>query len=134
MIEEPLIRGIRISILWALLLSAILVNSLLSKPALSMLDIILLAIVSFWAGLILIDFGSIIIGWFMAFIICIPIMFFELSLPAFLGVLSYPGLNEIIYFQAVKMIFTAVFPSPIIVGVVSSVLGGYFAERFLASA
>jgi len=118
---------------WALLLSSILIHSSLNGPAFQILDLIFLALVSFWAGIILVDLDSIITGCLIAFGLCVIFVFFAFSLPAFLGVLSPLGLNEIVYAQAVKMTFLSVFPFPIILGFVFAILGGYFGEKIFAS-
>ena len=57
-------------------------------------------------------------------------MLLVLSLPAFLGVLSLPELNEIVYLQAVRMTFFSVFPIALIMSGFSSIVGGYFGEKF----
>jgi len=131
---KKILPGIRIPILWAILLSGILVNSILNRPGLSIFDFALLALVCFWAGIIIVELDSIIFSCLIAFGLCVVIMFLELSLPAFLGVLSYARLNDIVYYQATRMIFLAVFPFPLILGVASSILGGYFGEKIFASA
>jgi len=127
------LKELKIAILWAMLLSAILIHSMLNRQGLSIIDFVFLALVGFWAGVILVDLDSIVVGCVIAFGLCVFIMFFALSLPAFLGVLSYPGLNDIVYNQAVRMIFLAVFPFPLFLGVVSSILGGYVGEKIFAS-
>lgn len=131
---KKILRELKISILWAVLLSAILIHSVLNRQGLSISDFAFLALVSFWAGIIVVDLDSIVVGCLTAFGLCVLIMFLELSLPAFLGVLSHPELNVIVHYQAVKMIFLAVFPLSLLLGAVSSILGGYVGEKIFASA
>jgi hypothetical protein len=127
-------REQKVSIFWAMLLSAILLHSSLTSHALPLLDLVLLALVSFLAGLILVDLETLIVGSFVALALCTLIMFLELSLPAFLSVLSVKELDIVIYYQAIRMTFLAIFPAPIILAIVSSIIGGYFGERAFSNA
>ena len=132
-VVAKIFREQKVSIFWAMLLSAILLHSSLASRALSVLDLVLLALVSFWAGLILVDLETLIVGSFVALGLCTLIMFLELSIPAFLGVLSVKELDIVVYYQAIRMIFSTIFPAPIILAVVSSIIGGYFGERFFSN-
>ncbi len=132
-VVRKFLQEIRVSVFWALLLSAVLMHSLLTSQSLSILDLVLLTLVCFWAGLILVDIESIVVGSFFALGLCTLIMFVEFSIPAFLGVLSHAEFNEIVYYQAIRMIFTAIFPVPVILCLVAGILGGYFGERVFAS-
>lgn len=130
---RKIFQELKTAVPWALLLSSILIHSSLNDSAFGILDLIFLALVSFWAGVIFVDLESIITGCLMAFGLCVLFVFLALSLPAFLGVLSSLGLNEIVYSQAVRMTFLSVFPVPIILGFASAILGGYFGEKIFAN-
>jgi len=130
---KKILGELKIVVPWALLLSSILIHSSLSRPAPQILDFIFLASVSFWAGVILVDLESVITGCLIALGLCVLLILFALSLPAFLGVLSRLGLDEIVYNQAIKMAFTAIFPFSAIICIASAILGGCFGEKIFAS-
>lgn len=85
------------------------------------------------AGLIIVDFKRIIIGAIVSFAVSLVLMFVILSLPAFLGTLSYSGLNELVYSENLRIIFSATFPFMLLINLLASIIGGYIGETRLPS-
>lgn len=129
---KKIFKELKIVVLWAILLSSILTHATLSKDGLPIVDFVFLALICCWAGVIIVDIEVTLVKCLIAFGLCALIMLLELSLPAFLRVLSYPELGEIVYYQAVKLVFLAIFPFPLMLGIISSFLGAYIGEKYFA--
>lgn len=124
---------LKIVVLWAILLSSILVHTVINRNGLPVVNFVFLALVCCWAGIIIVDIELVVVKCLMSFGLCILIMFLELSLPAFLRVLSHPELGEIVYYEAIKMIFIAIFPFPLLLGMISSLFGAYIGEKIFTN-
>lgn len=132
-IIKKIFNELKIVVLWAILLSSILVYNVINEDSLSVVNFVFLALVCCWAGIIIVDIELTIVKCLMSFGLCALIMFLELSLPAFLKVLSHPELGEIVYYQAIRMIFIAIFPFPLLLGVISSFFGAYIGEKIFTN-
>lgn len=113
---------------WSVLISSVLLYSVLMSPP-PILSYILLGLASFFAGVVLVDLDVIIVGCLITFALCVAMMFIALSLPVFLGTLSHAVLSDLVYTQALRMIFYATFPISIILCLVTGILGGYVGEK-----
>jgi len=114
---------------WSLLLSTVLVHAILANGSLSVFDCGLLFVVGFVAGYLMVDLEKVVMGSFLSFGLCVLVLFVELSLSAVLGIVSRTAFNQIVYVQAIKIIFPNAFPAPFIINIVSSILGEYMGER-----
>lgn len=85
------------------------------------------------AGILIGDFKNIILYSIASYFLSSALMFAILSLPVFLGTLSYQVLSDLVYFQNLKLVFTFTFPSMLLINVASGILGGYTGEILLTS-
>ncbi|OGD45055.1 hypothetical protein A3K79_05790 [Candidatus Bathyarchaeota archaeon RBG_13_46_16b] len=94
---------------------------------------VLFACASFVAGLVILDLERVVIGSFVAFGFCVLIMFMELSLPALVGAMSHAVLSEVVYYEAIRKIFTTLIPIAFVLNIAMAIVGGYFGERYLTN-
>jgi hypothetical protein len=85
------------------------------------------------AGIVIGDFRNVIILSVVSYFFSSALMFVFLSLPVFLGALSYQILSDLVFSQNLKLIFSFTFPSLLLINIVFGVVGGYIGEILLAS-
>jgi len=85
------------------------------------------------AGTLIVDIKKIILLSVTSYVISAILMFVILSLPVFLGTLSYQILSDIVYSQNLKLVFSFTFPHMLLINIVSGVVGGYIGETLSAS-
>jgi hypothetical protein len=85
------------------------------------------------AGIVIVDFKSVIILSIASYFFSSALMFILLSLPVFLGTLSYQILNDLVFSQNLKLVFSFTFPPLLLINIVFGVVGGYIGEILLAS-
>ncbi len=116
--------------LWGLLLSSVMIHWVLSGSVAIAFYYVFLACASFVAGLVVLDLERAVIGSFIAFGLCALLMFIELSLPVLVGAMSYALLGEMVYYEAIRKIFTTLVPIPFVLNTAAAVVGSYFGERY----
>ena len=122
-------KDVLVVISWGFLMAAIILQALYANASLAALDILLLFVVSVVAGMLLIDIKTILLGYLCSFSLSVLITFICLTLPVTLRIFEYAALNEALYRAAVFMIFTSVFPAPIILCLIGGFLGSAVGER-----
>jgi hypothetical protein len=115
---------------WALIIASILLHSIYQTQSISPFDFVLLFLTSVFAGLVLVDIRTILFGYLVAFFIAVAFMFICLVLPAILAVFTYSEFAEVIYREATRLVFLAVFPFSFFVCFVGGFVGGALGEWF----
>lgn len=113
---------------WAIIIASILLHSLYQKQSVSFFDFALLFLASVFAGLILVDIRTILVGYLVAFVLSVALIYVCLILPVLLDVFTYPEFGEVVYREAVKLVFVAVFPISFFTCFVGGFIGGAFGE------
>ena len=124
------IKDLSVTVAWSLIMSSIMLQSLYERPLLTALDLTLLFLASFFAGLILVDAGIIVFGYMGSLVLSLLTMFVSLSLPALLGRVKYLELESLVYSEALSSIVRIVFPVVLVICLVGAFLGGIMGEHF----
>jgi len=85
------------------------------------------------AGVVIVDFKNVIILSVASYFFTSALMFVLLSLPVFLGTLSYQILSDLVFSQNLKLVFSFTFPSLLLINIAFGVVGGYIGEILLTS-
>ncbi|NWG10803.1 hypothetical protein HXY33_03505 [Candidatus Bathyarchaeota archaeon] len=120
-------------LLWSLLLTTMSLFFSVFASDYSFLRYLFWGVTGLVAGLVIVDFQRIIIEAILSSLVALLIMFVILSLPAFLGTLSYSSLNELVYSQSLRIIFSSTFPFMLLINLIASIIGGYTGETWLSS-
>lgn len=123
------VKNVLIIVSWGFLMASIVLQALYTHMSLTALDILLLFVVSVLAGMILIDIKTIVLGYICSFFLSVLITFICLTLPATLGIFEYAMQSEALYRVAISVIFTGVFPAPIILCFIGGFVGSAISEK-----
>jgi hypothetical protein len=115
---------------WALIIASILLHSIYQKQSVSPFDFVLLFLASVFAGLVLVDIRTILFGYLVAFVIAVAFVYICLVLPAILSVFTYGEFGEVVYREAARLVFLAVFPFSFFLCFVGGFVGGALGEWF----
>jgi hypothetical protein len=113
---------------WGAAIAAIYAHAMFQGSYPSPLDYALLLAVCVMAGVLMMDVGKALLGFFGAMLIGLAILFLLATLPASTGQLPALG-QDAVYGIWLRIIFTSTFPIPIIGFLVASVLGSIVGER-----
>ncbi len=131
-----LVIGVTI-VAWTFLLSALLLKWSLAGSALGTtlraspsFYPLLIGLVPFFAGFIIVDLEKIVLGGFLSISLASLVTFFLLSLAIPMGILPNPAFSDIVYIQSTRLLFSVVFPIPIVLNMALSLVGGCVGEIF----
>lgn len=129
------IRNTLITLGWAFITSTIALNALylgLQKP-LAITDMLLFFLVSIFAGLLLVDAGTIMISFIASLAMNAVMIYFVLTLPFTLGVIQYAPLREMLASTlteaAFGIILRIVILNLMVPALLGVILGGIIGER-----
>lgn len=97
-------------------------------PSLMIDDLVLVFAVSVLAGLVLLDLESIMLGSLGALGLSAVIVYVCINLPSYLGIVSYPVLQQYLQIGAIVFIFRSFLLSAIL-SIIGALLGGLLGER-----
>jgi hypothetical protein len=113
---------------WGATIAAIYAHAMFQGSYPTLLDYSLVLAVCVMGGALMMDMGRALLGFFAAILIGLAILFFIATLPASLG--QVPPLGQFaVYGIWSGIIFTSIFPIPIISFLVASALGSIVGER-----
>lgn len=119
-------RSIAIVIAWGVTNASIVLNAFLSgRQILGWYDFLFLLLISAFAGVLLADIKTIVLGIFESLFLCVLISYTCMILPALFGNVAGLGQANAIYWLAIFMIFQAFFPTALMMFVVGGMLGGF---------
>ena len=121
-------RDMLIVVGWAVLIASITLQGLYERLNLTIWDMGLLFAVSVIAGMVLVDAGVIILGYIASLTISMVIMFICLILPAALGKLVHVLLGDLLYQEAIILIFRSMIPIPVVLCIMGGLVGGIMGE------
>jgi len=123
------LKAALIVISWSLIISSILLRALYERPILSVLELALLVIVSIFAGAVMANARTVVLGYIASIILTIFITYFSLVLPVLLNKIGFAPLGDLVYQQAIIMVFRGIFPVPIFLCFIGAFVGGFLGER-----
>jgi len=127
-------RSIAIVIAWGIMNASIVLNAFLSggqiggATGLEWYYLLLLFSVSVFAGLLLADVKTIVLGVFESLFISILFVYLGIILPVLLGNVAGFGQANVVYWTAIGLIFKAFFPLGILTFVLGGMLGGFMED------
>jgi hypothetical protein len=83
--------------------------------------------VSTVGGIVLEDVGVAVLSFFLSYALGGTIIFLVLALPAYLGLFAFANA---LYDTAIVFAFAALFPLPLLLGLIGTIIGVWLAERF----
>ena len=123
-----ILRDILIAFGWSLILSSIILQALYTRPMLCEMDILLIFVASFLAGLMFRELATAVLCWFCSIFICVALMTLCLNTPVFLGISRFAPLIE---YSSILMIFRGVFPLPLISSLFGCLVGNVVREKLV---
>jgi hypothetical protein len=129
-------RSITIVIAWGITNASIVLNAFLSggqiggSTGLEWYYLLLLFSVSVFAGALLVDVKTIVLGVFESLFISVLFVYLGMILPVLLGNVAGFGQANLVYWAAIGLIFKVFFPLGILTFVLGGMVGG-FAEDLL---
>jgi len=114
---------------WGIVVASILLQNLFSHPLVDVTSLVLLVLVSFFAGLVILDLRYVVIGWFASLILSVLVVLLVLVLPLYLGLVPHLTLGEDLYAGAIVMIFRAYFPNIVVLTLLASSIGAMIGDR-----
>lgn len=115
---------------WGLAIATVYAQALYQRAYLTLFDYGLVLAVCIIAGAIINDFARALLGFVAAMIIGMAILFILTTLPALTGQVSV-GTSDVIFSIWTVIVFTSVFPFPLIAYLISSVIGSALGEKYL---
>lgn len=115
--------------LWTLAMTSTFAQALFQRAGLSLLDYGLLAAICFVAGMIIVDLGRALLSYVGTMAVTTVLLITLLSYPATTANLPSPG-NLLFSTLWLIVVFTAVFPIPLITCLVTTVIGASVGERY----
>ena len=136
------LKGALVIVGWAFGVAAFVLKALYENPlafryyllnpvysGLSVLNLVVIFIISVIAGIVLVKPESILVGCAGSLALSGIIMFIVLSQPAFFAEVSEYAM-ELIFFRSISIIFKMMVPTVIILNFLGGLLGGIIGERF----
>lgn len=124
-------RSVAIVIAWGFTNTAIILNAFLSgRQIMAWYDFVLVLFVSAFAGVLLADVKTIVLGIFESLFLSVLLMYIALVLPVLLGNVAGFYQANLIYWVSLGLIFKAFFPLAVFAYFLGGMLGG-FAEDLL---
>lgn len=124
-------RSVAIVIAWSLTNSAIILNAFLGgRQVMGWYDFAFVFLVSTFAGVLLADVKTIVLGIFESLFLSVLLMYIGLVLPVLLGNVAGFYQANLIYWVSLGLIFKAFFPLAVLAYLLGGMLGG-FAEDLL---
>lgn len=126
------VREVLVTVGWAITIASIALQALYQGfELLPPLSLALLFIVSVLAGVVLVEPGIIVFGFFGALAISMLVMFVCWVSPAVLGTLPYAILGGFLYEAAFATVFRSLVPAPVILCLMGALFGGVIGERIM---
>ena len=119
-------RTIAIVIAWGVTNASIILNAFLNgREMLEWYDLLLLFVISGFAGVLLAEVKAIVLGVFEALFLSVLLTYVCMILPVLLGNVSGFYQANVIYWLALGVIFKAFFPLGLIAFIMGGMLGGF---------
>jgi hypothetical protein len=124
--ERGYIEDVVVILCWSMIISSVVLQTVYQTPLLTSSALFILFVLSIIAGALFTDAIKIIIGWAASILLSVLFSFLCLIFPSFYFSSS---LSQLIYAEAVVVIFRAMVPTVPIVCFVGAVVGGYLREK-----
>lgn len=130
MLEQRL-KYVLVMIGWAILDASIVLNALYERAnaPLSPFHLAALLAVSILAGVVLVDATIIVLNFAGSFLLSIFLMLLCLTVPATLGIFSYPIARQVLLEGSIVMVVRTLLPAPLIICLMGGFVGGIVGER-----
>jgi hypothetical protein len=113
---------------WSMIISSIVLQTVYETPLLTSSALFILFVLSVIAGATLIDAVKVIIGCAVSILLSVLFSFLCLIFPSFyLG----SSLSQLVYAEAIIMIFRVMVPTVPVVCFLGAVIGGYVGEKWV---
>ena len=122
-------RTIVVILLWAGSMASIFAQAVFQRTTLTALDYGLGFLVSLAAGAITLDIGKAILGYILAMILAVSILFFLSIVPALTGAIQPPG-DVFVETLWISIIFRIVLPFQFMLFLVGAVIGAIAGENY----
>jgi len=116
---------------WGVAVASVVLNRLYQQPLLTGLDYILLFVISVFAGALLLRAKLVLLGWIIATVFSLILMFLCLTMPVLIGWVKHPQFSYLLHWGIVVMVFRALFPTFFITCLMGSIIGGFVGEELI---
>jgi len=88
---------------------------------------------SIFAGFVLVDARTIVLGYIASLVLSISIIYLALISPVLLNKVGFAPLTDLVYQEAIIMLFRGIFPVAVFLCFIGVFIGGFLGERFFGS-
>ena len=117
-------------LLWGTAIASLLAHDLFQRSYSGLIDFVILAGLGLTAGAVIGNLERTLFGFAAAMALGTTLAFILAVLPALTGVVPPPG-DETVYLLWFTIIFRAVFPLPVIISLITSLVGAGVGETYL---
>ncbi|MEM2146416.1 MAG: hypothetical protein QW279_13725 [Candidatus Jordarchaeaceae archaeon] len=127
--KRKFVEDVLVILCWSVIISSVILRTVYETPLLTSSALFILFVLSVIAGAILVDAVKVVLGCAASMLLSVLFSFLCLISPSFY--LPY-SLGQLVYTEAIIMIFRIMVPTVPIVCFLGAAIGGYIGEKWIA--